>query len=412
MNILLVTAAERVSDSGLYRSQVIGLAREFAKISRSTSVLSFTPIINTDFLSKRLAYWSYIKKIVGICRSSRFILYVLFLPYSSHSQFFGKAVILALWDNILVLKLIRACLLRLSPDIISCRGLLASYLVCKALRRHKKCVVNYDLRGNSSVEASLLYAANRRHKDRIKRLEQFVFEHCDSVTTVSEVLARQCDVPPHKLYITRIASSMPLEGKNKPPFDLHEGQTYFLTIGSISKSWYPMEEFARVLKSIHLSLENAANIVLAPSSCHTAIMNSNDYKSLRISTLKAFSTEDQAAEMARQCLFGLLPHRQPLAHEADLIKLAATVMSTKLSDYILLGIIPIVPQWCTAAAEFVTSRQIGFVYDSSYSFDFLQDSSISKKVNLYRSNINALRQEFASCSIARNQLQHFTKYLK
>ncbi|MCP9823669.1 hypothetical protein [Cyanobium sp. L1E-Cus] len=212
--------------------------------------------------------------------------------------------------------------------------------------------------------------------------------------------------------MTLIASSMPLEDRNKPLLNPHEGLTHFLTIGSISKSWYPMEEFARVLKGIHLSLPNAVNTILAPLSCHKAITDFDDYKFLRVSMLKSFSTEDQAAVLARKCLFGLLPYRQPLDQEADLIQLAATVMSTKLSDYILLGIIPIVPQWCTAAAEFVTSRQIGFVYDSSYSFAFLRDSSIFEKLKHYRSNMDFLRQEFAPFSIARNQLQHFTKYLK
>jgi hypothetical protein len=411
MKILLVTAGERVSASGLYRSQTINMAREFAKVSSSVSVLSVAPIVNTDSLSKGIGYWAYIKEVISLCRRLDVALHVFFLPYSSHAQFIGKAIFLALWDNLIVLWLLRACLVRISPDVISCRGLLASYLICKALRNVSKPLVNYDLRGNSSVEASLLYAASHKQRQRIRKLEKFVLDNCDTVTAVSQELASQCNVPSHKCHITRIASSMPLDGKDKPSFDLYEGQTYFLTIGSISKSWYPLSEFAKVSRGISLAVPNSANIILSPQSCHGAILNSPGHESLRISMLKSFSSEDQVIKYASSCLFGLLPYRQPQEHEDDLAALAATVMSTKLSDYLLLGIIPIVPQWCIAAAEFVASHQIGFVYDSSYSFSFFKDPGLPERLKLYQLNINRVRQGFTACSIASDQLAHFSKYL-
>jgi hypothetical protein len=411
MKILLVTAGERVSASGLYRSQIINIALEFAQTSSTVSVLSFVPIMNPDSLSKGVGYWSYIRNIVAFCGISDVALRVFYLPYSSHAQFIGKRVYLFLWDNPIVLGLIRVCLTRIGPDIISCRGLLSAYLVCKALRNANKTFINYDIRGNSSVEACLLYAASLRQRERIKGLEQYVLALCDSVTTVSQVLAHQCNVPAHKCHITRIASSMPLGGKDKPSFNPDEGHTYFLTIGSISKSWYPLSEFAQVSTGINSSLPNSANIVLAPQSCHSAISNYSYHHCLRISKLESFSSEVKAAEYASGCLFGLLPYRQPQEREDDLAELAATVMSTKLSDYLLLGIIPIVPQWCIAAAEFVASHHIGFVYDSRYSFSFLRDPDLPDIIKSYQSNIHRVRQAFTARSIASEQLRHFSKYL-
>jgi hypothetical protein len=411
MQILLITIGERISDSGLYRSQVINMAREFSKITTKTTILSLVPILNTDLLTRRGSYAKYIKGIHSLCRQLNISLHIFFLPYSSHSQYIGKAFYFALWDNPLVLWLLRVIIRGISPDVVSCRGLLASYLVCKAFRGLSRPIINYDLRGNSRVEASLLYSVSAHQKNRIQALQDYALSHCDSVTSVSDVLAAQCNVPSHKCHITQIASSMPLVRFVAPSIADCQSHIYFLTIGSLSKSWYPMSEFDRVSTGIHAVLVNSANIILAPPGCHRDILNYPNYGDLCISKLDSFSSESEAAKLAHRCLFGLLPYRQPLDCEVDLTQLAATVMSTKLSDYLLLGIIPIVPAWCTAAASFVVRHEVGIVYDSAYSFAFLSEPDLLERIQLYRSNILRVRHLFTAQSIADRQLRHFSQYL-
>jgi hypothetical protein len=410
MRILLVTAGERVGLSGLYRSQVIMLAKELAIEADSLKVISLLPLFNTDFLAKGIRYIQYLIGTIQVCRSFGFSLLILPLPFSSHAQYIGKMAFLALWDNPFMLCILRLILLRLSPDLISCRGLLASYLICKAMPSNVGAIINYDLRGNAAMEASLLYNIQPSEKLRVQRLEEYVLARCHSVTTVSERLALQCNKPMATIHISRICSSMPIVSQKYDASCIFDTIT-FLTIGSLSKSWYPLEEFSKVSTGIQSSIPNSSHIILAPDSCHADIHSFSVANLLSISLISSFESEVEVVPLAEQCLFGLLPYRKPKPDELHYLELSSTVMSAKLSDYIALCVIPVVPAWCTAAAEFVISNRIGFVYDDSYCFDFLKQSSSLSNLYTFRSNLVSLRYQFTPNSVAKAQLRHFSQFI-
>ena len=410
MRILLLTAGERVSDSGLFRSQVIDLAREYSRLGHSVQIVSFLPYINTDLLRLSFRYERFLDNIRSQCLNESIHLEIIRLPISSHFQFIGKYLAYQFWRNPLISRILFSIVANFKPNTIHCRALIAASLATKLpLSLREKTLVNFDLRGNAVSESILLYAPNKECRSRISRLQQKAIYDADTITCVSEILAQQCGlVSSSRLHITNIASALMGYGKDNTSdaWPSYETKFKFVFIGSFGKTWYPAEEFIRVAKSILMYNPTSTFIFLAPSSSHALIQDLCIAKSIPIETISSFTNPEEAREYTLDCTYGILPYRRPLRNEPLHASLAATVMSTKLSDYICLGLIPVVPSWCVSAADFVSNNQIGFTYNENYDFSVISETT---DLNLWdmKSRLQLVSPSFSVEIIAKKQLEFF-----
>lgn len=410
MRILLLTAGCRVSNNGLYKSQVINLAQEFAKLGHSVQIISFLPYFNTDLIRLGFAYERFLQEIKATLLGNCIQLEIIRLPVSSHFQFIGRLVAFLFWKNILLDLLLRIKVRKFQPDVIHCRALTAVLLALR-LPRHMRdiALVNFDLRGNAVSESNLLYMSGPRASKRLKKLQDHAIDSADTITCVSKILARQCHIPASsRLYITNIASSLTrsISGNSLDPGSNLNPRARFVYIGSFGKTWYPSDEFVRVAKSIILTMPSATFTILAPDNSHQLIRDVCISESIPVDTISSFTDQDEAFKLTHGCTFGILPYRNPFSSEPIQIELAATVMSTKLSDYICLGLIPIVPQWCTSASELILASNIGFVYGKDYNLAPISKATLHDLAKI-KSRISNLVPLFSVEGVAMNQVQFF-----
>jgi hypothetical protein len=413
MRILILTAGERVSKSGLYKSQVLDIAVEFAKNDHQVEIVSFLPYINTDLCQKGLKYENYLNSIKSDLRSLSVGISIIRLPVTSHFQFLGHRAVQAFWSCHFFRYILKRRLASFKPDVIHCRALLACTLTVQLPQEQLlPSIVNFDLRGNAPLEATILYSNRQRIVNSLLRLQSIALAKSHSITCVSEVLAHQCGIHGNSnVLISNIASAIgSLNGTPELVSAGNRNLTKFVFIGSFGKSWYPVEEFIKVAAGIKSVLDMPIFSFLAPKHSHRLIARVCSEENIQVDCIDHFHTRERAIELTQDATFGILPYRQPLQEETQKLLLAQTVMSAKLSDYICLNLIPVVPKWCLSASTYVLSREIGYVYNECYDFDFFK-TNIDARTQSMRRKIVQVADEFTVESVAVHQLDHFSRSL-
>ena len=125
--------------------------------------------------------------------------------------------------------------------------------------------------------------------------------------------------------------------------------------------------------------------ILAPRSFWHIIQSYLTDCSIPVSLISEFTSHDQVTKLLSDIDIGILPYPQPPSNDSKRIRLSSCVMSTKLSDYICLRILPMIPTWCSSACETLNSLDTGIVYDYNYSinpFKLTYSSLLSNFSNL------------------------------
>lgn len=409
MRILLLTAGERVSASGLYNSQVAELAISYAKLGHVVKIVSFLPYFNTDLLDKQFNYEAYLMQLRSKLKTQKINLSIIRLPLSSHFQFIGFKLVYLFWRNPIINLLLYLQIKNFSPDILHCRSIIAATLATNLSPKIRQTLlINFDLRGNAVTESTLIYQGQSRIIRNLNRIQRNAIDKSDSITCVSGLLAKQCKIPSCKnLYITKIASSLKNQGLSSFSSDNQSIRKMqkFVYIGSIGKTWYPFDEFIMVALKIQEHMPGASFTILCPTNTHTIVNKTCSKNHVNVNMIAHYSNSEQAIALTSDAMFGILPYRRPLDNEILEKKVAQTVMSTKLSDYISLNLLPIVPDWCTSAAEYVSRHKIGIVYTSKYEFSHIQYAALN--CSNYYEQMSIIRSDFDTDNIAKCQLSFF-----
>jgi len=382
----LLTVGTRVTLSGLYKTQIIDLAASLKIYTNDIVIISFLPYFNRDLLRYKFGYEKYLQSIQKQLSNAGVDLRIVRLPLSSHFQFIHFKPFYYFWFNCFVLHYLRFLFTSYSIDHVYCRGLLASMMALKVNHPSVKCI-NHDVRGNDIEELPFFPFYSHRNKQQLRQYVAYAISKSTKTSCVNQVISRQLSLPDHKNLIYNLPSSLIANNlTSASSLSQHikqiSAQPNFLFIGSLGMTWYPFSEYLELYLKIKSLLPKAVFTILAPKFLHSNIYDFVSSNSLDVVSIDSFNDTESALRKTSACHFGIIPHISPqtylLDYDLDITDLCAGVTSTKLSDYICLNLIPIVPAWCHAAADFVSTNNLGFIYGptNQYNLSLIRDPNI------------------------------------
>ena len=407
----IFTSGIRVSSCGLYKTQIIDFAVSLSKYEDSVCIISILPYFNRDLLKYKLKYEHYLQSIRLDLASRGICLRIIRLPLPSHCQYIQFRPFLFLWVNKFLLSYLRSIFRSFGIKYLYCRHLLASMIAVRSNCSDIKCI-NYDIRGNDIAESPFFPFHSIYNQQVLSSFITDTISRSTKTSCVNQVISDQLNLSSSNNLVYNIPSSLISDSISKfssinEYLDQVIDKPNFLFIGSLGMTWYPFSEFLVLYRQIKSLYPTAIFTILAPDFLHSGINYFVSTDKLDVVLVDSFNSIEEALAKSANCHFGILPHISPRSYSAinnlDITDLCAGVTSTKLSDYICLNLIPVVPDWCTAASEIVLKNNIGFVYG---------DSNVSN-MHLIRDRSTLVRN-LNSIQLVKNQftIDYFSKSLR
>lgn len=390
MKILYLTWGERVSDSGLYKSQVLNLCAAMTRTNVNVQLCSYVPILNRDAVREKLQYFSLVKKCTSFVEKNGFKLSVkhyLGSSFESYTPWLMWPLIHAGWN----LARLKTVIKEGQFDVIHCRSYHAAFAALKAMKSLGKYIpLVFDPRGLMPEEGVLhgRFARASLSYSRWKKVERYIIKKAAVTIAVSESMkVYYSQLGAKDVRLIYISSDMKTGRSGCKSIDAASAIKQLIYVGAIG-AWHPAEAVFDVFFAFRKTNPGATLRILAPKNTWDYVRKVAAEKEINQSefSLGYAATRLELESEIRGSYAGLLTYRAP-SNEIEAL-VASTVLSTKFVEYLTGGIPVIVNKHCGGAAKYIFSHDCGVVYDPEHvehtSFvpldDFWNDSV--KRVNV------------------------------
>lgn len=380
MKVLFLTWGERVSETGLYRSQVINLCAEISKAGVSIELCSFVPILNRDMVKQKHQYFSGLEKCDKLASQNDITFcsnHYLGSSFEIYTPWLLWPIVHAPWN----LSRLKTIIKDGQYDVIHCRSYHAAFAALKAMNKMGKTLpLVFDPRGLMPEEGVLQgrFLSEGISYSRWKKVEQYILQHASVTIAVSSTMKTHYEkLGAHDVRLVYISSDV---GMKELPVNVDgvvsSNKKQLIYVGAIG-TWHPAKGVFDVFWDFRKENPDTTLRILAPKHAWGDIYNSATEKGLNPLEFSVgyAKTRLELENEIRASYAGLLTYRTPSNEIETLV--ASTVLSTKFVEYLTGGIPVIANKYCGGAANYIFSNGCGTVYDPEHiertSFAFLAD---------------------------------------
>ena len=384
MNIIYLTWGETPRAYGVFGTQVISQFVETKKIMPEASFhfISAIPLIHSGMVREKLNYPKELDKVRQKLGSIAFTRIPIYAPQNVVNASKTSFVMLQFGAQWHLSNQLR----KLSADIIHCRGYAAAYAALQVRERYNlKYKIIFDGRGLWPEEVAFKksYSETSSNYLYLKKIEQDILDHADSIVTVSDTMQQHYQTLTtskiDNIYLSAPTTLFKGRATNKNSLPT------LIYVGALSdNAWHKPASLAALYKAFRTKWKTRARLIIVTTSNHETIRSNFD-KSLKDEiTLCSTRTAEELVNILSEADFACLPYFVPQNYAEK--RISETMLAVKTVEYLSAGLPVLCNKYCGGAAAIIKQHQLGLCYDpakidelDSDKMQALMSSSVSKK---------------------------------